>query len=269
MPRVKCWVGRRNAVANEECKYQQHVKAFSMSPSSSIGASKAGFLNRPPPLKTSSTFDNDDAFAAVARAMLYRYENEGQSERDAVHATLITAAEKRAFLEALDLRNVEIYATEHQSELEENAFHRLVQRVTTIFGDTMREMWRESQCRDVNNESSACGRTAATLASSSNRYRKAPPSPKNALQHKSSTVSAQSNDSENSAGSRNRRRFFPDSDSSRRCRTRIRFDWKLTTPEPVQSLQLDGSLEDPPTPQRKSLYEPPSPVESALRRLAH
>ena len=130
-------------------------------------------------------------------------------------------------------------------------------------------MWRESQCRDANNESSACGRTAATAAASSNRYRKAPPSPKNALQHKSSTVSTHSNASDNSAGSRSRRRFFPDSDSSRRCRTRIRFDWKLTTPEPVQSLQLDGSLEDPPTPQRKSLYEPPSPVESALRRLAH
>ena len=265
MPRLNNWVGRRHAVANEESKYQQRVKGFSSSASLTDGGGKSGFMCRPPPLKTSSTFDNDDAFAAVAGAMLYRYENEGQSERDAVHATLISSAERRAFLEALDIRNVQIYASEHQSELEENTLHQLVQRTTDIFATTLRDMWRESAtCEsELNDMDSACDRNNASDTSGS-KYRKPPPSPKHVLQSRSSSLSTHSSGSR--SGVHSRRRFFPDSDSSRRCRTRVRFDWKRPTPEPVKSLHLD---EHPPTPPRVSKYEPPSPIESTFRRLTH
>ena len=90
MELFKKLVGRRNMVANEDsCRR--------------IKQTSCGY--RPPALVTSTAFDCDETFSKVAQALLLRYEHEGMSEREAINATLETSEEKRAFLEALDLRH--------------------------------------------------------------------------------------------------------------------------------------------------------------------
>jgi hypothetical protein len=240
MNRLKYLVSRKGAVGNEEFNYQQHLN--------DDGASASSY--RPPPIVTSAAFDNDNAFSTVAKALLYRFENEGLPESEAIYSTLVTHAERKAFLESLDLRQAQI-SLDEELEMGESPMTSIVQRTSSYFGDALREMWRESILNAGEREE----------APVKTEY-KVPPSPRNLGSPRSSHSS--SNSSSVSSGMR-RRRFFPDSDNQI-SRTRIRFDWKIPQGQlPAQSLQLDGATSTAPQP----LYKPPSPMDSTARRLVH
>lgn len=327
MERIKCWVGRRNAaaVAVEESRFQQlSLNSGAVTPST----------YRPPPLVTSSTFDNDEKFMAVAKAMLFRYENEGMTKREAIDATLVTHEEKRAFLESLDLRTTQFFLEQqHPSSeecIEESSLAFVIQKATVIFGDDLRAAWREYVHDENDNSSSKRELMSQYVSSGEYNFIKPPPSPRNHGDQQqtpkisssstaapltttnkttSRTTSALPLSNSNSTNSpyrsnlstgRRRRRFFADCDSHR-CRSRIRFDFKLATTissataatfgttEPVQSLQLDGMPSAPPPPSSCSTsplpsssnsssslvspppsklgYQPPSPMESSVLRL--
>jgi hypothetical protein len=247
---LKKLVGRRNTVGNEESCYHQHVKC-----------ARPSF--RPPSLVTSTAFDNDETFAIVAKAMLFRYENEGLSERAAVNATLLTAEEKRAFLEALDLRNTTMHFHDLE-DMEDSPVNEIVLRTRAIFGQTLKSMWRESiiipgysASPSIRNGELDCDEYRPPLKTPKNRHF-SPIRPSSSLSNNtsSSKISLPLNNSK-SSGKQRRRRFFPDSDQQPRCRTRIRIDFKLSGTEPVQSLQLDGLSQ--------GAYAPPSPIASTVQ----
>jgi hypothetical protein len=243
MDRIKCWVGRRNVVGVEEFSYQKKMNGNCAAPS-----------YRPPPLVISTTFDNDDKFSAIANAMLYRYDYDGVSEREAIEATLVTINEKRAFLESLDLRNAaQLYLDEPDAE-GEFSLTALVQRTTSTFAYELRSLWRES----VQAESDYDEREEPSLVGG-DKYQKPPPSPRGCKAILSNQSSSQS--SKQSSG-RRRRSFFPDSEH-KRCQPRMRFEFKIPIASQVQSLQLDG-ISPPPM----ASYAPPSPitVESSTNR---
>jgi hypothetical protein len=240
MDRIKCWVGRRNAGV-EEFSYQKKTNGNCAAPS-----------YRPPPLLISTTFDNDDKFLAVANAMIYRYDYDGMSEREAIDATLVTLNEKRTFLESLDLRNAGLYLDEPDEE-GEFSLTALVQRTTSTFACELRSLWRES----VQAESDYDEREEPSLVG--DEYQKPPASPrgrKAQLSNQSSSQSLKQN------SGRRRRSFFPDSEH-KRCQPRMRFEFKIPIASQVQSLQLDGI-----SPPSMASYAPPSPiaVESSTNR---
>lgn len=252
----KC-VGRRNMVASEESCYQHQVKK--------VGGSSS---YRPPALVTSTEFDDDDIFAAVARAMLFRYENEGLNERDTINATLVTSEDKRTFLESLDLRNATMYINNDVDDLEDSPINEIVHMTRSIFGETLKLMWRECitgyDGHGVESDEDIVG-------DSHDEYRHRLKTPKNNLHSpigflsaKSCSQSAYSLSLQPKSSGRQRRRFFSDSEQQPRCRTRIRLDFKLSgTVEPVQSLQLDGVAAPP-----VGAYDPPSPISSTVRSIS-
>lgn len=63
-----------------------------------------GNLSRPPPLRTSSTYDDDDAFNNVALNLLSRHETLGLSPQEAILATLFDHSQRASFYEALCMR---------------------------------------------------------------------------------------------------------------------------------------------------------------------
>jgi hypothetical protein len=244
MDRIKCWVGRRNAVGVEEFSYQKKMNENLLAPT-----------YRPPPLLISTTFDDDDKFSTVANAMIHRYDYAGMSERDAIGATLVTLNEKRTFLESLDLRNAQLYLDEPDEE-GEFSLTALVQRTTSTFADELRSLWRES----IEAESGYDEREQRSLGG--DEYQKPPASPRGLKAPVSNQSCSQS--SQQSSG-RRRRSFFPDSEH-KRCQPRMRFEFKIPIASQVQSLQLDGI-----SPPSIAGYAPPSPITveaSTNRRFA-
>jgi hypothetical protein len=63
-----------------------------------------GYLTRPPPLRTSSTYDDDEAFNNVALNLLSRYETLGLTAQEAILATLFDHGQRASFYEALCIR---------------------------------------------------------------------------------------------------------------------------------------------------------------------
>jgi hypothetical protein len=62
------------------------------------------YLSRPPPLRTSSTYDDDDAFNNVALNLLSRHNTLGLSAQEAILATLIDSNQRASFYEGLCVR---------------------------------------------------------------------------------------------------------------------------------------------------------------------
>jgi hypothetical protein len=243
MDRIKCWVGRRNAVGVEEFSYQKKMNENCAAPS-----------YRPPPLLISTTFDHDDKFSAIAKAMIYRYDYDGMSEREAIDATLVTLNEKRTFLESLDLRNAKLYLDEPDEE-GEFSLTALVQRTSSTFAYELRSLWRES----VQAESDYDEREAPSFFVG-NEYQQPPASPRG---RKTPISNQSSSQSVKQSGGRRRRSFFPDSEH-KRCQPRMRFEFKMMPiASQVQTLQLDGI-----SPPSVASYAPPSPiaVESSTNR---
>lgn len=223
---------------------------------------------QPPSVVTSTAFDDDDVFQAVARAMIFRYENEGLSEREAINATLVTSEDKRGFLESLDMRSTNMYLSAGIEELGDSAINEIVELTRVTFGETLKLLWRES-ITGYDSQSSGMLFEEDTVDGASNEYRHRLKTPKNDL-HSPIRVflgsSCMDKAADNSAikpksSGRQRRRFFPDIEP--RCRSRIRLDFKLAASgEQVKSLQLDGQ-------RMPSMigYAPPSPISTTAHRV--
>jgi hypothetical protein len=266
-PRMNCWVGRRNAAVANECGHLKQVKGSREFSSEHQPRPFGGgeLLSRPTPLVTSAYFDCDDTFKAIATAMLYRYEHEACSERDAINATLTTTEDKRSFLESLELRKVQIYNTMDEEDLELGTMttgdcHSLsfiIQQTNNIFDRTLKEMWRASvllendPMRNVPLDSIEHHHHEHHVEveeeedeNNALAFQKPPPSPKNSRHHRTprsvscpyssqpfnNNTNHKNNTNNNPSESRGarRRRFFPDSFSEashNKYRTRICFDW--------------------------------------------
>lgn len=220
--------------------------------------------HRPPSVVTSTLFDDDDVFQTVARAMLYRYEAEGLSEREVIEATLVTLEDKRGFLETLDFRTANMYAEGEEPEMESSAIMELVETVRATFGETLKLLWRES-ITGYDRQSSSRSWTDREMVNEddNHHYRHPLKTPKNlhspirrALSEASCPCDMSCTTKPKSSG-RQRRRFFPDFVEPPKCRSRIRLDFKLTIGEQVSSLQLDGQSLPPLTG-----YVPPSPISA-------
>jgi hypothetical protein len=238
----KNFVGRRNMVGitSETSQYQKEIKKADP------------FSYRPPALVTSTSFDSDERFMIVAKLLLFRYEKEGCSVKDAINATLTTSEEKQAFLEALDLRQATIQF-QQDDEMIESPMDALVGTTRSIFVHELKCLWR--QCILSGDETTDC-RSQDSYDLEFHRPLKTPKhnihSPiQSEIQIKSSEkfVSTQPKSSK-----LRRRRFFADGDQSRR-RSSIRIEFKLSGTQPVESLQLD-CISQPPL----GSYAPPSPI---------
>ncbi len=244
-------------VANEDTCFMRKVGS---------GSSSA---YRPPSVVTSTAFDDDDVFQAVARAMLFRYEVEGLCEREAINVTLLTSEDKRGFMEALDFRSANLYNNYGEPELETSAIFEVVEMTRATFGQTLKLLWRES-ITGYGRESSGTVLDEEMVFESDNDYRHPLKTPKNlhspiriALSETTYPRDLIYTTKPKSSG-RQRRRFFPDVTEPPRCRSRIRLDFKLAGGEQVKSLQLDG----------QSLpclagYAPPSPISTANQRASN
>jgi hypothetical protein len=129
---LKTILGRRNMVANKEPCCMGKLGSGSSS------------SYRPPSVVTSTEFDDDDVFQAVAQAMLYRQEMDGLCEREAINATLVTSEDKRGFLESLDLRSSNMYANIGDDELDNSGINEILEMTRSTFGATLKLLWRES-----------------------------------------------------------------------------------------------------------------------------
>lgn len=251
---LKKFVGRRNMVANEEVCFMRKMGARSTN------------LYRPPAVVTSTAFDDDDVFQAVARAMFIRYEVEGLSERDAINATLSTLEDKRGFMESLDLRSANMYSNCSEHEMETSALFEIVEMIRATFGETLKLLWRES-ITGYDRQSSGNLVEDDMVTDDDNDYRYPLKTPKNLhspirVVLSESTYPRETNCTiKPKSSGRQRRRFFPDITEPPRCRSRIRLDFKLPGGEQVKSLQLDGQS-------MPSLvgYAPPSPISTANQR---
>jgi hypothetical protein len=196
-------------------------------------------LIRPPPLRTSDTYDDEDAFKNVALNLLSRYEALELSASETIRATITSPQERLSFHEALCIRRSRAL---HVSP--SNAS--LVERVDKIFGSDLLKLIREDNGGE---EIRSWGKR---------QFGCAPTTPR-AIQNSTSSPECRYEIFEKKT---RRRRFFPDSDTKSggffRSRRVKHIDWSLADAvSQVQSLRLDGSQD---TPKGDSTYQPPSPV---------
>ena len=205
------------------------------------GAGVAASFFRPPPLRTSETYDDEDAFKNVSLNLLSRYEALELSASETIKATISSPQERLSFHEALCIRKSRAM---HVSP--SNAS--LVERVDKIFGSDLLKMIRE----DTGGEE---------IRTWGKRQFGCPPTTPRAIQNSMSSGSESRHDVVFEKKTRSRR-FFPDSDSKsggffRSLRVK-NIDWSLTdVVSQVKSLRLDSSQD---TPKGDSTYQPPSPV---------
>ena len=105
---------------------------------------------------TSNKFDSDEAFLMVSRNMINRYENENMNEREAIHATLGKAEDKRAFIEALDLRYATLLNASSDyadfNHTTDDAILEAIHQTRSIFDVTLKSMWREESVASSSSE---------------------------------------------------------------------------------------------------------------------
>jgi hypothetical protein len=201
-------------------------------------------LFRPPPLRTSDTYDDEDAFKNVSLNLLSRYEALELSASETIKSTLISPQERISFHEALCIRRCRSL---HVSP--SNAS--LVERVDKTFGSDLLKIIRDESGGE---ESRSWGK----------RQFGCPPTTPRAIQNSTSSGSESRHDVFEKKT--RRRRFFPDSDSKGggffRSRRVKNIDWNIAEAvSQVQSLRLDGSQD---TPKCDSTYQPPSPVSKEV-----
>lgn len=201
-------------------------------PASMRGAGDGSSLFRPPPLRTSNTYDDEDIFNNVSLNLLSRYDALGLSAAETIQATIISQQERISFHEALCIRRSR--SVHHVSP----STALLVERVDKTFGcELMRMIREENGGKEI--------QTWGKCHFSADGPPTTPPAGSEVVEKKA-----------------RRRRFFPDSDSKGggffRSRKVKNIDWSLAEAvSQVQSLRLDGS---PSTPKGAGAYQPPSPV---------
>jgi hypothetical protein len=240
---LKSLVGRNTSVENEDA--------------SSKGKWSSSLAYRPPAVVTCTAFDNDDFFQSVAKAMLFRFETEGLTERQAILTTLVTTEDKRGFLESLDLRSANLYSNVDEGEIDVNGINEIVERVRSLFGESLRLIWRES-VTGYDQQSYGISTSDNEMIvdhHSDGPYRCPLKTPKNLYSPIQSVTEELSNMCSilpKSIG-RHRRQFFPDTSEHPRLRPRLQFEINIAGGEPVKCLKLDGQ---PP----ELSYTPPSPI---------
>ena len=137
----------------------------------------------PPTVVTCSKFDSDEAFAIVARAMVYRYEHDDLTEREAIEATLGMMDDKRAFIEAMDLKFTTLVSDDYISSQQDgsDAISEIIIQTRSIFDSTLKSMWREmdsDESTSVNDETLVEQRDDDDTVGFE-RYAKQPKTPKN------------------------------------------------------------------------------------------
>jgi hypothetical protein len=195
-----------------------------------------GYLSRPPPLRTSSTYDDDDAFNNVAVNLLSRHDTLGLTAQEAIMATLIDHNQRTSFYEGLCVR------LDRSVHLSPNTAS-LVQHIHEKLGKALKEMI------SYDNKGAPCG------------YTNKPATPRSSISYCRNVKQMV------------HRRFFPDGGEKQHYQTtpqgnifggnkrRVQnIDWKMAEAiQQVQRLQLDRTS---PIQQQQmknvAYYEPPS-----------
>lgn len=89
---------------------------------------------------TSNRFDNDETFSKVARAMIFRHQQENMSERGVVEEILGKTDDLRAFIEVLDLKYMAVTA---DGDVGDDDLSEIVFKMRSIFDTTLKAMWQE------------------------------------------------------------------------------------------------------------------------------
>lgn len=249
---------------------------------------------RPPTVVTSTRFDDDEVFGVVARSMLFRLERDNMTEREAIQTTLASKEDRRAFLEALDLKYACVMGKSFDDrmgevESETSDFQDVVLRTRSAFASTLQWMWREST-KDVLHSAIEPELTVDHL----NDYYNGPPpkTPKNLVMSpvqcaydRCSELAAKGSELASSISSaiqhpskRRRRWFFAEANdesintnpltaiNSSIGRGRFHFDFKLPSSSSgkarsVQSLSLDGAFGPMPSVRSREYAPPTSPIQ--------
>lgn len=196
---------------------------------STTGCVLPSFQNnsRPPPLRTSSTYDDDDLFNNVALNLLSRHEILGLSVTEAILATLVKSTQRTSFFDGMCVR------LDRSSHLSPHTAS-LVNSLDRIFGKELLDMTTE-ECKGQ-----PC-------------YTTKPVSPRHTMTF-SGAPSCRHDASNGKKKAAATRRFFPDGadkasavtvptlgffgGSKRRVRN---IDWSVADAiQQVQCLQLDG-----------------------------
>lgn len=184
----------------------------------------------PPPLRTTSTYDDDEAFNSVALNLLSRHHALDMTIEEILSSTLLKAQDRASFLEGLQHRRFRAATTTVS----------LVQEVDKVFGSELRRMVEaetttlKRQNRDDLMTPRSLNGTAMLVSSGSGSS--------SCKQAKPKKIKS--------------RRFFPDCDSNIFLRSRRiqNIDWKLVEAiTQVQSLRLDGAASS----DENVDYEPP------------
>jgi hypothetical protein len=253
-------------------------------------------FNRPPPLKTSSSYDDDELFANVSLSMLSRHDALGLSVDETIKSVLISPSDRASFLRALNSRKARcaaiIYGTSpgiRSSHLSPSKMS-LVEAVEFKFGQHLHEMVEsESQHRHMcsqpcvqrnhGNVEDLIDRMISLSSSQSSMTLDGSESTITESTTATAVINNCAGSAKKAASDRNRsgtsdrqskkkkesRRFFPDSSEATNVlgnlfirKRRVRnIDWKLAEAiEHVESLRLDGTS----APSESVFsYEPPSP----------
>jgi hypothetical protein len=203
---------------------------------------------RPPSLRTSSTYDNDETFNKVALNLLSWHEGLNLSVQETIMAILLSPRERSSFFEGMHIR---LSRSAHFSPSTAS----LVQTIESKFGTELKQIVEEESGEK-------------NLHPFYNRQESSDSLPPTTPRHIRSNSSVDSSEPSISAtGSKhtsNRRRFFsettPGPASFFRAPKVRNLDWKLTeTIEQVQSLRLDGTF-GLQSRSGRGEYQPPSPL---------
>jgi hypothetical protein len=220
-----------------ETRHQSGAGDLSLCPSSSMTG-----CNRPPPLRTTNTYDDDDVFNKLSLNLLSRHGALGLSVNETLHSTLINPQDRASFMEALLNRKSRMQGLSPQTAS-------LIHDVDRLFGHELKAIV------DAENVSLKRQNYHGSTSSSS----------KNSSGNINSDYCNDNASTSGGGGVANKkcksRRFFPESGEPTsvffRSRKVQNIDWKLVEmTQQVQTLQLDGSPA-PPGPATQANYEPP------------
>ena len=216
---------------------------------------KEGFRSSRPTLnlQTVNSYDCDESFSIVALNLLSRYEYFGMKPEDAILETLVTPRERLGFLEALNVRKMYTYQTQHH--LSPSTLN-LVQTLDSNFGeDLTRMVERESPTMASSASAENTGRLANVANNTAHMagdtmFRQHP-----CVKTQRKNVEERHSKARGSRSTRGnlgkRAFFFPDTTGFFGVTTSSKvtarnIDWKLTEAiEQVSSLRLDGMAMSP------------------------
>lgn len=217
-----------------------HLKLWNESRSFSMcDETQGGF--RPPPLRTATTYDDDEAFNNVALNLLSRYEALGLTIRETISSTLIQPKDRASFFQGLCARRARSCHSSPSTVC-------LIQSIDKTFGRTLKAMVDEE-----NSENHSFGYYKRQVTEDP-----PPITPRHILGPMSSgSGSSMSNAGSSVKKTKRSRRFFPDCDAMGgglfRSKRVQNIDWKLVSAiEQVDALRLDGDAKS-----TGVRYEPP------------